>query len=386
MFPPSPSTPIQSSSFRLLILLAAFVLSVSSLKALDSYTFDYELRVAKALKPDPLIAIDVVTNQGSSGTRLKFTKQREDGDYLVFSADTLLFGGETRRALVITIDGQPSQVFLLTFASVPKSADWTKWLRPDYTEKTDAAWTFMNGLKNFDRSTEVPKDAFELRYKITNSNPSGSPAKTTSSPAAAIPGADTAKASPVPAVKPESANDLVLDKDLPPGLAAYGSMAAKGDAKAMITIGLAYYEGTGVPQDYGRALDWFLRAYDKGNGDAVNNIGVMFRDGQAVAKNEKIAYLLFLEVYMTGLGDESTQIRAGRNLSRLADSLPKTDQEEALSYTLPYLDQVVRSKGKNMAVGKDVLPSAKQPRIKDNNWWLDSERKKMDFKSPPPWN
>ena len=64
----------------------------------------------------------------------------------------------------------------------------------------------------------------------------------------------------------------------------------------------------------------------------------------------------------------------------------KADLYEALSYTFPYVDQIVRSRGKNLEIGKDVLPTKQRPRIRDNGWWLDSERKQMDFKSPAPWD
>jgi len=163
-------------------------------------------------------------------------------------------------------------------------------------------------------------------------------------------------------------------------------LAEKGDDKAMIELGLMYHTGEGAKQDYDKAMDWYLKAYAKRNGDALNNIGVMYRDGLGVSTNSKVAYILLLAVHMESLGSEATQIRAGRSLSRLAESLPKKDIEEALSYTWEYVDQIVKSRGKNVTVGSDVLPAKNRPRIRDNNWWLDSERKKMDFKSPPPWD
>ena len=178
----------------------------------------------------------------------------------------------------------------------------------------------------------------------------------------------------------------IFAQSLPAELGQYERKAAHGDIEAMLELGLAYHRGEGVPQDYAKAMDWYLKAYAKKDGDAFNNIGVMYRDGLGVPKNEKVAYLLFLAVHMEGLGTEGTQYRAGRNLSRLAESLPKEAIFEALSYTWAYVDQIVRSKGSNIDIGKDVLPSKSRLRIRDNGWWLDSERKGMDFPSPPPWN
>jgi hypothetical protein len=48
----------------------------------------------------------------------------------------------------------------------PKPTGWTAWKKPDYLEKSDAMWTFMHDLKEHDRSTNIPADCFELRYKI----------------------------------------------------------------------------------------------------------------------------------------------------------------------------------------------------------------------------
>ena len=178
--------------------------------------------------------------------------------------------------------------------------------------------------------------------------------------------------------------DALAQKD--PELSRFERLASEGDAQAMTELGLRYHQGRGVKQDYSTAYDWYWKALEKGDGDALNNLGVMHRDGLGVPKNRKVAYLAFLAVHMEGLGDDDTQIRAGRNLQRLADELPKKDIEESLSYTWPYVVQILKSRGKNLAVGTEVLPTKDQPRIRDNGWWLDSERAKMTFESPAPWN
>lgn len=174
--------------------------------------------------------------------------------------------------------------------------------------------------------------------------------------------------------------------DAAPGPDEWEGLARKGDVKAMISLGIMYHTGDGVDVDYAKAMDWYLQAYTRKDGDALNNIGVLFRDGLGVPKNLKVAYLLFLGVHMEGLGTEATQMRAGRNLGRLGQSLRKEELYEALSYTWAYVDQVVKSRGKNLNVGKDVLPAKKRPRIRDNDWWLEDEREQMKFVSPAPWD
>jgi hypothetical protein len=46
----------------------------------------------------------------------------------------------------------------------------------------------------------------------------------------------------------------------------------------------------------------------------------------------------------------------------------------------------VQSRGKDLTIGKDVLPAKDRLRFRDADWWLDSEKKKMTFESPAPWN
>ncbi len=166
----------------------------------------------------------------------------------------------------------------------------------------------------------------------------------------------------------------------------FEKLANEGDVNAMVELGLRYHQGQGVKRDYSLAYDWYMKAIDKGDGDAFNNIGVLHRDGLGVPKNQKAAYLIFLAIHMEGMGSDDTQIRAGRNLQRLVDQLAKEDIHEALSYTWPYVVQILRSRGKDLRVGPDVLPSKDRLRIRDNGWWLDSERAGMKFESPAPWN
>lgn len=148
------------------IRFALIALWVSGALAGDTHELFYELRAPKNLKFDPLTSFDVVTDDSASGTRLRLTKRRDEGDFVVFADSCLISDGSKRTAMVVATDGQPSQVFRLAIPPKPKPVDWTKWQRPDYTEKSNAMWTFMHAAKKHDRSTNVPPDCFELRFKI----------------------------------------------------------------------------------------------------------------------------------------------------------------------------------------------------------------------------
>lgn len=47
-------------------------------------------------------------------------------------------------------------------------------------------------------------------------------------------------------------------------VSCWRQMAERGDAKAQYMIGLAYYTGTGVPQDYKQAVSWYRKAAEQG--------------------------------------------------------------------------------------------------------------------------
>lgn len=169
-------------------------------------------------------------------------------------------------------------------------------------------------------------------------------------------------------------------------IALFSALADAGDSRAMIHIGNKYYDGDGISVDYGKAMDWWLKAFHANNGDAPGNIGVLYRDGKGVKQNRKIAYVLFLLTHMEGLGSESTQTRVNGLLRREVRELAREDIQEALCYTMEYVLAYVDSKGSLVSIPNEVLPSAGKKRLKDNEWWLDSERKNMDFSCKSPWN
>lgn len=157
-------------NIRCLFLLTIVSLSGCMTLSSDAYQLFYELRAPKTLKFEPLTSVDVVTDLSASGTRLRLMKRSEEGDFVIFSDSCLIFTGERRRAMIVHTDGQPSQVFRLNITRKPWPTDWSNWQQPDYIEKTHAMLTFMHDLKNHDRSTNIPPDCFELRFKIAKWN------------------------------------------------------------------------------------------------------------------------------------------------------------------------------------------------------------------------
>src|SRR4029450_8402071 len=58
--------------------------------------------------------------------------------------------------------------------------------------------------------------------------------------------------------------------------------AAQGEAEAQNNLGLRYYKGQGVPQDYAEALKWFRLAAAQGNASAQHHLGQLYRGRQGV--------------------------------------------------------------------------------------------------------
>ncbi len=62
-------------------------------------------------------------------------------------------------------------------------------------------------------------------------------------------------------------------------------LAEQGDAKAQVSLGLEYRRGRDVPQDYGLARTWFLKAAEQGSAEGQNNLGLMYDHGRGVVKD-----------------------------------------------------------------------------------------------------
>lgn len=67
------------------------------------------------------------------------------------------------------------------------------------------------------------------------------------------------------------------------------SKAEAGDASAQATLGKAYQDGNGVPQNDALAVKWLRKAADQGDATSENNLGIMYRMGEGVARDKEEA-------------------------------------------------------------------------------------------------
>ena len=84
-----------------------------------------------------------------------------------------------------------------------------------------------------------------------------------------------------------------------------------GDEKAQYFLGLIYYKGKGVPQDYKTALKWYTLSAEQGNKVAQYNLGVMYSFGLGVVPDYKTAIKWY------NLSSEQGYALAQYNLGRL---------------------------------------------------------------------
>ena len=68
-------------------------------------------------------------------------------------------------------------------------------------------------------------------------------------------------------------------------LATLETEARQGNKYAQFSLGVLYYNGQGVPQDYNQAAQWYRKAAEQGRADARNNLGVLYDQGQGVPQD-----------------------------------------------------------------------------------------------------
>ena len=80
-------------------------------------------------------------------------------------------------------------------------------------------------------------------------------------------------------------------------------LAKAGNADAQHLLGLMYYMGRGVKQDYQQALAWHRKAALQGKADAQYVVGAMYYTGNAVIQDHKQAVVWFRKAAEQGHAD-----------------------------------------------------------------------------------
>lgn len=93
-------------------------------------------------------------------------------------------------------------------------------------------------------------------------------------------------------------------------------LANQGDATAQFAMGARYATGEDVPQDYGEAVHWFLKAAEQGQVGAQATLGAYYWAGRGVPADLTQAY--FWSFLAEAGGDEASRSRVALLTSRLS--------------------------------------------------------------------
>ena len=86
-------------------------------------------------------------------------------------------------------------------------------------------------------------------------------------------------------------------------------LAEQGDREARFALGSCYLEGKGVPQDYAKAMAWYLLAARQGHPTAQNNVGYMYEERLISSSDPDTAAAWYLLAASNGcrLGQENLE-------------------------------------------------------------------------------
>jgi len=119
-----------------------------------------------------------------------------------------------------------------------------------------------------------------------------------------------------------SASDLAT----PPPFAETKAKAEARDADAQFNLGVMYYQGLGVEQDFKEAVKWYQKAADQGFATAQSNLGFMYRQGQGVEQDFKEA----VKSYQKAVNQGDAQAQS--NLGLMYEEGQGVEQNNVIAY------------------------------------------------------
>ena len=81
--------------------------------------------------------------------------------------------------------------------------------------------------------------------------------------------------------------------DYATALRIFRSLAANGEERAQFNVGLIYYNGHGVEQNYEEARNWYRLSAEQGNAEAQYDLGVMYEKGRGGEQDDAEAVRWF---------------------------------------------------------------------------------------------
>ena len=85
--------------------------------------------------------------------------------------------------------------------------------------------------------------------------------------------------------------------------------ANQGETEAQRYLGEMYDKGRGVPQNYSKALYWYLRAAAQNDAHAQYRVGLKYANGHGVETDNKLAYAWFAMAFENGFTPAADPLR-----------------------------------------------------------------------------
>lgn len=101
------------------------------------------------------------------------------------------------------------------------------------------------------------------------------------------------------------------------------SCAEAGDAECQGGLGIMYFAGLDVPQDFDAALRWLRPAADQGNAPAQAALGLMYKNGDGLPQDDIQAYKWLQIAFYLG------EDKAGLIRDFMAENMTPEDVAEA---------------------------------------------------------
>ena len=105
-------------------------------------------------------------------------------------------------------------------------------------------------------------------------------------------------------------------------------IAENAGAPVQFALGLMYYRGQGVPQDFGEAAKWDRKAANQGHAESQFILGMMYAQGEGVPKDYVQAHKWFSLAALRET-DANKRTIAARNRDSIAKSMTSTQIAEA---------------------------------------------------------
>jgi TPR repeat protein len=130
-----------------------------------------------------------------------------------------------------------------------------------------------------------------------------------------------------------------------------------GNADAQTRLGLLYYRGRGVPQDYAEALRWSRKAADQGDAAAQFNLGFMYAKGRRMPQDYAESARWYRKA--AGQGNVAAQFNLGL-MYHYGQGVPR-DYVEALMWLSLAASNAARDDVKEYTNARDLVAKKMTP-------------------------